>query len=187
MTTNDTMRELLDELGDHVSRFGGIQWLRDRGEDVDELIAYSGEPLGEHLERIRTTVKADIDARIDRATADFAAWAGSLGWPLYEDGTPVMIGDVVCLADSWSDGAVPCAVTGVEVGGDGATMHEGRHSAVEVKAGRRLRRATEDEMTAELLRLARRGDSADPCDELEVIGAYAGAIARAMGGGDGGR
>lgn len=190
MAGTTEMDGLLRDLRDHVTRFGGLQWMREHTDGADDLMAKSGEPLADHLERIRAAVREDIGARVEAAWASWAAWASLAGWPLYEDGEPVSVGDVVCLADARPGGAGPVAVTGVEIlSGGRATLREGARASLEVAPGARVRPATPAEMACGIARLALRDGPSDPDGALPVVGAYALALERSLGGGgdDGGR
>ena len=106
MTSNDApaaLRELLDQLRDHVARFGGVSWLRERGVDTGPLEAVAdGETAGEHYERIREAVRADVAARADEALGGLTPSAGGPSadarWPRFADGAAVLPGDAVWLA-----------------------------------------------------------------------------------------
>ena len=58
------LRELLDQLRDHVCRFGGATWLREHGEEPP---AYERGDLMAHFAEVRAAVAADIDARVAAA------------------------------------------------------------------------------------------------------------------------
>ncbi len=96
MAGTTEMDGLLRDLRDHVARFGGLQWMREHTDGADDLMAVAGEPLADHLERIRSAVREDVDAR---ARAAWASWCAGFPWPRFVDGSPVVPGDVVVVGD----------------------------------------------------------------------------------------